>query len=70
MKNGYERKLILTDLDGTLLNSKEELSKLTVDVIKKIASLGHIVCIATGRPLRSSIQIYRKLGLKSVYRLD
>ncbi len=66
MKNGYERKLILTDLDGTLLNSKEELSKLTVDVIKKIVSLGHIVCIATGRPLRSSIQIYKKLGLKSI----
>lgn len=66
MKTAYERKLIVTDLDGTLLNNKEQVSKLTVDVIKKLQSLGHIVCIATGRPLRSSIQIYKKLGLKTV----
>lgn len=66
MKTHYDRKLIITDLDGTLLNSREQISKLTIDVIKKIESLGHIVCIATGRPIRSSIQIYKKLGLKSI----
>lgn len=62
----FEKKLILTDLDGTLLNNEEKINKYTIDIIKKIISLGHIVCIATGRPLRSSIHIYKKLGLKTV----
>lgn len=60
------RKLIVTDLDGTLLNNDEQVTKLTVDTIKTIISKGHIVCIATGRPLRSSIHIYKKLGLKTI----
>lgn len=61
-----EKKLILTDLDGTLLRSDETISKFTIDTIKKITSMGHIVCIATGRPLRSSLHIYKKLGLKTI----
>lgn len=61
-----EKKLILTDLDGTLLRSDETVSKFTIDTIRKIISMGHIVCIATGRPLRSSLHIYKKLGLKTI----
>ena len=65
MKN-KEKKLIVTDLDGTLLKSDETISDYTVNVIKKIIKKGHIFCIATGRPLRSSYHIYEKLGLKTV----
>lgn len=61
-----EKKLVLTDLDGTLLRSDETISKFTIETIKKITSMGHIVCIATGRPLRSSLHIYKKLGLKTI----
>ena len=55
--------LILSDLDGTLLNDKGELDPLTIKVIKKITKMGHIFCIVTGRPPRASIEIYKKLGL-------
>lgn len=61
-----EKKLILTDLDGTLLRDDETVSDLTIDVVNKLISMGHIVCIATGRPLRSSLHIYKKLKLKTI----
>lgn len=59
------RYLIMLDLDGTLLNSKEKIDSLTVKTIRKIVSLGHVVVIATGRPRRASIGYYNQLGLNS-----
>ena len=58
--------LIISDLDGTLLNSEGKLSPTTVSYIKELTAQGHIFCIATGRPLRGSIDIYRELGLDSI----
>lgn len=66
MLKNNERYLIVSDLDGTLLNKKSELSEETIRTVKKIVADGHIFCIATGRPLRTSIDIYNKLGLKSL----
>ncbi len=60
------RKLIITDLDGTLLNDNSELSKKTIATVKKISDKGHIFCISTGRPYRSAIKFYKQLGLKTV----
>lgn len=65
-KQKFERKLIITDLDGTLLKNDETISDYTINVIKEITAMGHIVCIATGRPLRSSMYVYKALGLKTV----
>lgn len=61
-----KRYLIISDLDGTLLNSNGELSQNTIDTINKITNQGHIFCIATGRPKRGSIDIYNKLSLNSI----
>ncbi len=63
------KKLIISDLDGTLLNNKSELSKTTVDTIKEIIKQGHVFCISTGRPYRSAINFYNQLGLNTVMSL-
>ncbi len=60
------RKLIISDLDGTLLNNKSELSNFTIKAVKKIIDAGHIFCISTGRPLRSAIKFYNQLGLNTI----
>ena len=60
-KNRY---LILSDLDGTLLNNKGELDDLTIRVVKRIINNGHVFCILTGRSAEMSLWIYRQLGLK------
>lgn len=62
MKN---RHLILVDLDGTILNSKKRLTQRTKTVIEKVMKLGHIVCIATGRPYLSSKKYYEELQLET-----
>lgn len=61
-----DRYLIVSDLDGTLLNNNSELSQTTINTIQEIVNEGHIFCIATGRPLRSSINIYKQLKLNSL----
>lgn len=61
-----ERCLIVTDLDGTLLNNKEEITNFTLAIIKKIVDAGHIFAICTGRPLRCAIDYYRQLNLNSI----
>jgi HAD superfamily hydrolase (TIGR01484 family) len=71
MDNRFQREddkhyLIVTDLDGTLLRTDNTISKYSENVIKKIAAKGHIVCIATGRPIRAAIQYYKQLGLESL----
>ncbi len=60
------RKLIVSDLDGTLLNNKSKLSQETIDAVKKITKAGHLFCISTGRPYRSAVKFYKQLGLNTV----
>lgn len=57
------RCLIISDLDGTLLNQNSEISNETINTIKKIIKMGHKFCIATGRPLRNSKKFYELLDL-------
>ena len=60
------RRLIISDLDGTLLNKKGELSKETIETVKKVIAAGHVFCISTGRPRRSAIKFYTELGLTTI----
>lgn len=46
-----KKKILALDIDGTLTNSKKEISRKTLDKIMEIQELGHIVAIASGRPL-------------------
>ena len=47
-------KMIVTDLDGTLLKDDKTISQYTVDVVKQLCDKGHKFVIATARPLRAA----------------
>lgn len=59
------QKLITIDLDGTTLNSQNQVSPKTVEVIQKATAAGHLFSIVTGRPYRISEAIYDQLQLKT-----
>lgn len=60
-----EIKLIALDMDGTLLNSHEEVSEPTKEVIQKALAEGVHVVLSTGRWLKSCYPYARELGLSS-----
>ncbi len=47
-------KVVVTDLDGTLLRSDDSISAATIDAFKSIQARGIMTVIATGRPLCES----------------
>lgn len=47
------KKMIVTDLDGTLLNSKKKVSSTSREYLKKLKDHGYIIVIATGRSFPS-----------------
>ena len=51
------RKMIVTDLDGTLLNSEGQVSNRNYETLNKLKDLGHLRVIATGRSLFSTKKI-------------
>lgn len=57
------KKLILCDLDGTLLNSDHKVSDINKQAIKDFTNAGNIFCIATGRSWNESKWVYKELGL-------
>lgn len=64
--NRADQKMICCDLDGTLLNSKGEISQFSIDAIKSVVEHGHKFCLITGRPYNGSIETYNKLGLDTI----
>ncbi|NNK83259.1 MAG: HAD family phosphatase [Flavobacteriaceae bacterium] len=46
-------KLVITDMDGTLLNSKHEVSSKFLNQFKKLQQLGVLFVVASGRPFYS-----------------
>lgn len=57
--------LIAIDLDGTTLNNQSQLSSLTIRTLRQLSEQGHLVSIVTGRPYRTSIDIYHQIGIQS-----
>lgn len=45
-----DRKLLVLDIDGTLVNSRKEITDKTRNALIDIQSKGHIVALASGRP--------------------
>lgn len=45
-----KKKILLLDIDGTLLNSKKEITPKTLEKLLYIQDQGHIVALASGRP--------------------
>ena len=56
-------KIVALDLDGTLVNSRHEISDKNSDILIKIQKMGCKVAIATGRPFKGATRQAEKLKL-------
>lgn len=45
-----KRKLLVLDIDGTLTNTRKDITPKTLEAILKIEQMGHAVALASGRP--------------------
>ena len=63
-KGGFSLKLFVSDLYGTLLNDKQELSETTVKTINNLIDKGLNFTIATARSLDTAWRIIEPLRLK------
>ena len=57
--------LIVLDLDGTLMLSFDKYDEETFSYLRNLSNDGHIIVLATGRPMRSSYFVYQALNLKT-----
>lgn len=58
-------KLLVLDVDGTLLNSQREVSKRTIATLRKVQSIGIKVALASGRPTYGILALAKALDLSS-----
>ena len=65
MKKAVNPFILAFDMDGTLLNSKKEISFKTARYLRKLSKQGHHIVIASGRPPRSIEKYYKQLGLNT-----
>lgn len=56
-------KMVVSDLDGTLLNSNHKLSQYTIDTIRKISEKGIKFVIATGRHYEDAKYFFNQIGV-------
>lgn len=61
-----EYKAIALDIDGTLTNSKKEISKKTKEAVMEAAKRGVKIIVASGRPIPGIMKIASALKLKEV----
>ena len=59
-------KLIAADIDGTLLNSKGELTDRTITAVRAAVLKGIYFVLSTGRPYQGVTKIVEKLGLENM----
>ncbi|MBU5312502.1 Cof-type HAD-IIB family hydrolase [Tissierella carlieri] len=58
-------KLVAIDMDGTLLNSNNQVSERTKVIIEKAKNKGTHIVLSTGRVLKSALSYSRSLNLKN-----
>ena len=58
-----QKKLLVLDIDGTLTNSKKEITKKTKEKLFAIQEMGHIVMLASGRPTPGMTRYAKELRL-------
>lgn len=56
--------ILALDLDGTLTNSKKEITKPTLDALIEIQEAGKKVVLASGRPTKGVVPLARQLHLE------
>ncbi len=60
-------KLVVLDIDGTLLTNDEKITKKNYEAIQKSINMGVPVCICTGRNIHNTRRIIKKLKLETPY---
>jgi Cof subfamily protein (haloacid dehalogenase superfamily) len=60
-------KLLVTDVDGTLVNNNGEISSENQNALNNVRSRGIQIAISTGRPPKSSLNIIKKLPLSNYH---
>lgn len=60
---GENTRILFTDLDGTLLNDKKEITPGNQKAINEALDAGHKVVVSTGRPLASGMIVAERAGL-------
>lgn len=63
--NKLKYKLVAIDMDGTLLNSRNQVSKKTIEVLNQVRNKGVETVIATGRLLKSASYYANLLGFSN-----
>jgi len=64
MDKGKKYKLIVVDVDGTLLNSEAQLSEYTEKALREFVALGGYVILATGKLFATIESLCRTLSLR------
>lgn len=59
-----DRKILFTDLDGTLLNDEKKISERVKNALLNFHKNGHVLVLASGRPLSSILEVREYLGLQ------
>lgn len=62
----FPKKMIVSDLDGTLMNRQKELSDRTKAVLKQLIDQGVIFAAASGRSRKSQMEIFKDLPIASI----
>lgn len=61
--NKMNKKVLVLDIDGTLTNSKKEITPNTRNALIDIQKQGHIVVIASGRPTAGTVKVADEIRL-------
>ena len=64
-----QRKLLITDLDGTLLTTDKHVTEYTVDFLRKFTDEGNILALCSGRDINSTTEVFEGFGtgIKGTY---
>lgn len=55
-------KILFTDLDGTLLDDQKNISRHSLDTIKRMTDAGHKLVLCSGRPINSVLAVSEQFG--------
>lgn len=61
----YDNYLLVSDMDGTLLNSKHFVAKENIEAVRRFTAEGGNFCVATGRPPIDADEFLTDLGINT-----
>jgi Cof subfamily protein (haloacid dehalogenase superfamily) len=57
-------RLLIADVDGTLVDQRKQLTQRSIDVVKKLSDAGILFTVTSGRPPRGMLMLVQPLGIK------